>query len=251
MAKKTSVYLKDTVINLLDEEGISFNNDTLDMLIRRVYLPLGWGLSPQFENYYSGNLDIRVLLTAVASLVAMPSYSKDPLLSKEDAFNLMNMIREFINRNDWSRTYDPIISGDYDPERYEVWLSGLAERYKTAARDVKIYISFKDKHGDDISIESYGNHSGFHMIEDDLEKYDYYIMMEQEIKQQLAEKHPPGHYLGIILENWDFFWRFDRKPLTEMEYCLLCSGKPVYSTRMLKDLRYYLIDLTKKYYPER
>lgn len=248
MAKKTSIYLKEWISLLLKENNRTFSNETLDYVMEKAFLPTKWGLDFSFKAYYSGVKDIRILLADICSIVSFPDYYNGMRLTPNEELHVLQLLSDFIRRNDWEKEWEPKISGDYDPKNYRVWLSGLAYCYEVAQREISFYNNLqklKQKLND--NQVRYTSQSGFHLYEGDLKLVDYYKEMEIYVKDLLQQHLSPARYLDIIIESWEFYRRFKKRMRTELEFIFLCSSSPVYSSEMVKDLREYLKRLSDKY----
>lgn len=249
MPKKSSIYIKDWTSRLLGEENLTLNNDLIDALVKNEFLPVAWeNLESSFLSFYNsdpGSYDIRSLLTAAADVVTMPDYYTQPHLSELEEAQALRLIGDFLIGSDWSETYEYDLSGDYDPEKYQRWLSGLADCYNIAVREIDFYNEYKPK------LESvglkYSSNSGFRIQEEDVCKYELYQKKEQEIRTLIDAHVPPYDYLKIIIDNWAFYRRFERKLQPQIEFCILCSSKPMWSAHMVCRLRRYMTHLSQKY----
>lgn len=249
MARKSSIYIKTWVERLLEGEGLSLNNDVIDNLIRYKYLPVAWGLDQSFEAYYdSKDYDIRRLLIAVGNVVTMPDYYNGPHLDAEEQIKILNFISSFLVRSDWDMTYDPYRTGDYDPKDYIRWLDGIAQFYDVAVREITWYLQMRDQ------LEKVGmvypSRNGFKISDNDVKMLSMYEHKAEEWREQIKKHLPPASYLRMIITEWDFLSRFDQKPQAEIEFLILCSHKPLYSEKMVRDLRQYLNRVSRKYTEE-
>lgn len=249
MPKKSSVYLKDWTIRLLEEENLSFNNDLIDALIKKNYLPGAWGnLESSFLRFYSSDptdSDIRPLLAAIADVASLPNYATEPHLEESEEVQVLRMLGDFLISCDWSQTYDYGLSSDYDPEKFQRWLYDLAACYDIVVHEIDLYKKFASKM-ESVGL-AYSPVSGFQLQENDVCQYELYKTTGKEIKDLLNEHLPPYKYWRVIIQNWKFYRRFEGKLQPQLEYCILCSTKPEWTPAMLCRLRRYLTYLSKKY----
>lgn len=249
MPKKSSVYLKDWTIRLLAEENLLFNNDLIDALIKKNFLPSAWEyLEASFQSFYDTDptdSDIRPLLAAIADVVSLPSYSTEPHLKESEEVQVLRMLGDFLISCDWSQTYDYGLSGDYDPEKFQRWLSDLANCYDIAVREIDFYKTLSPKLKS-VGLE-YSSTSGFQIEENDLLQSEFYKKMGHEIRSLIDQHLPPYNYWNVVIQNWRFYRRFENKLQPQLEYCILCSSKPEWTSAMLCRLRRYLVHLSQKY----
>ena len=239
----------DIVANILQEEGLPLNEDTVFDALMFKYASVNQTHAHQIMDLYNGTYDLRRTAGAVAE-----QYYDNKHPDIERLIPFIEWLEKHLEGVPFASEWDPNESGDYDPTRPEHWLDdmyNLVEVYVREGESVDLlrsnHINAKTKFFEGVP-EGEGGES--EVITSNalynLYKKGYFKDLAEDIRKELSSPDiTPSKALSILRENWDLYTtpRSFHGINRCLEYCIYCAAKFPDTPEARKEFRHIIREI--------
>lgn len=247
--KRQTYYFKtlDAMKEIAKEEQIEVNGSMLEALFWERYVGLDNTYKGYMKELYTGEKTLRQVIINILDVMA---YSEEHM--NKNNLEFVKIVRDILGSSVWYNPSDNYT--DYTLDNRETRVNNIANILGTIVRELENRSNivektpiFQDMNPWELTVQD-ERYSEILKNKDNYtqSKIKEFKIKEEELRFSLNDDNIlPRKVLDLIIENWDYFWRFS-SVYEAVEYCVILSKELCDKPLIRKKMRTFFLNNDNK-----